>query len=337
MADDHVTDRIEASSRRPVYVERINAVVDHIEQHLDEDLTIESLAAVAHFSPYHFHRVFGALVGETVGHFVTRVRIEKAATLLVQQPRRSVTEIGVACGFSNPSSLARTFREAFGMSASAWRDGGYLDYEVKPGESVRDTIGNIGKVDETYGVTEALYNPETGRTSWRMRCGTLGTATVRIEGLPDLEVAYVRHTGRYQGLGEVFADLFRRLMAWAEPRGFVRPDAWLLAVYHDNPSITEDERLRVSVCVSVPAETQASGDVGRMQVDRGLYAVGRFDLGEQDYPEAWFSMAGGWLPDSGYEPDDRYPFERYFLDGTTASPGKEAVEIWLPVRPLSAY
>lgn len=199
MADDGVTNGIAGGARRPIYVERINAVVDHIEKHLDEDLAVARLAEVAHFSPYHFHRVFGALVGETVQQFVSRVRIEKVATLLVQQPKRSITEIGASCGFNNPSSLARTFRDAFGMSASAWRAGGYLDYEASPGNSVRDTIGNIGKVDETYGIAEALYNPDTGRTSWRMRCGTLGTAAVRIERLPSLEVAYVRHTGRYQG------------------------------------------------------------------------------------------------------------------------------------------
>jgi len=337
VADEPAIDHIAGGSRRPVYVERINAVVDYIEQHLAEDLTVERLAAVAHFSPFHFHRVFGALVGETVAHFVSRLRIERAATLLIQQPQRTITEVGAACGYTNPSSFARSFRDAFGMSASQWRQGGYLDYRSSSGETVRDTIGNIGVIDEVYGIAQTSYDATTGRASWQIRCGALGTATVSIENLPNLEVAYVRHTGRYQGMGEVFAELFRRLMSWAEPRGYVNPEAWLLAVYHDNPSITDDSRLRVSACISVPADTPAEGDVGRMRLDGGPCALAQFELGEKDYPEAWYSLAGGWLPDSGYEPDDRYPFERFFIGRSPASPEKQIVEIGVPVRPLRGY
>ena len=336
MSDGRV-DNIVTGPRRPVYVERINAVVDYVEENIATDLTVERLAAVAHFSPYHFHRVFGALVGETVKQFVNRVRVERAATLLVQRPTVSVTEIGSACGYSSPSSFARSFRDTFGMSASEWRAGGYLDYEASPGETVRDTIGNIGRIDETYGIAEALYDSNNRRNVWRVRCGSLGIVKVTVEQLPDLDVAYVRHTGPYQGMGEVFTDLFHRLMRWAEPRGLVTPDAWLLAVYHDNPSITEDDKLRVSACLGIPQDTAVGGDVGRMRLPGGTCAVGYFELGESDYGEAWYSLAAGWLPDSGYEPDDRHPFERFPIGAATASPGKEAVEIWLPVRPLRSY
>lgn len=336
MSDERV-DNIATSARRPVYVERINAVVDYVERHLGEELTVERLAAVAHFSPFHFHRIFGALVGETVNQFVNRVRIERAATLLIQQPSSSVTEISSACGYGSPSSFARSFRDAFGMSASEWRSGGYLEYETSPGETVRDAIGNIGRIDETYGIADTLYDGSNGRTAWRLRCGSLGITEVTIEQMPDIDVAYVRHIGPYKGMGDVFGDLFRRLMNWAEPRGLVGKDSWLLAAYHDNPSITEDDKLRVSACLSVPTDTPVGGAIGRMRLPGGTCAVGHFELGEKDYPEAWYSLAAGWLPDSGYEPDDRFPLERYPIGTATASPGKEAVEIWLPVRPLRSY
>ena len=161
--------------------------------------------------------------------------------------------------------------------------------------------------------------------------------TVTVEKIPALNVAYVRHTGRYQGLAEVFADLFTRLMTWAQPRGLVRPDSQILSVYHDNPSITEDDRLRVSACITVPPGTETSGDVGQMIVEGGRFAVGHFTLGDQDYGEAWYSLAGGWLPWSGYEPDDRHPYERYPFDESDTNPDKRRVDICLPVRPLRRY
>ena len=325
------------SESRPIYVERVNAVIDYIEAHLADDLSLATLAEVAHFSPYHFHRVFSTMVGETLSRFISRLRVERAATLLVQHPDLAITVIAVDCGFTNPSSFARSFRESFGMSASDWRTRGFVAYEREPGETIRDVIGNLGFVNEEYGIIDAHVVRTDGNPSWAVRAGTLGHVTVTVEEIPALNVAYVRHTGRYQGLADVFADLYTCLMQWAQPRGLVGPDSQILSVYHDNPSITEDDRLRVSACITVPPGTETSGDVGQMIVDGGRFAVGHFTLDDQDYGEAWYSLAGGWLPSSGYEPDDRNPYERYPFDEADAGPDKRRVDICLPVRPLRRY
>jgi AraC family transcriptional regulator len=110
-----------------------------------------------------------------------------------------------------------------------------------------------------------------------------------------------------------------------------------MAVYHDNPSITSDDKLRVSACIDVPAAIAAEGEIGRMRIEGGKCAMAHFELGVQDYGQAWFALVGGWLPDSGYEPDDRLPFERYPVAATTTSADKEVVDIYFPVRPLRRY
>ena len=102
-----------------------------------------------------------------------------------------------------------------------------------------------------YGIADAALDPVSGAIVWQVRGGSLGPTTVTIEEVPSLHVAYVRHTGRYQGLGEVFADLFTRLMTWAQPRGLVHAESRLLALYHDNPSITESTQFPPSVSGSV--------------------------------------------------------------------------------------
>ena len=114
----------EAGADRAVYEGRVNAAMDYVEAHLGEDLTIETLAQVAHFSPYHFHRIFSAVTGETIGAFVARVPIERAATLLSARPDRPVTDIALETGFASPSSFSRAFREAYGVSPTEWRKGG---------------------------------------------------------------------------------------------------------------------------------------------------------------------------------------------------------------------
>ena len=73
---------------REVYISRINRVIDYIESNIASDLSLEELADVAHFSSFHFHRIFRAMVDEPLNVFIQRVRIEKAAAKLIANPRK---------------------------------------------------------------------------------------------------------------------------------------------------------------------------------------------------------------------------------------------------------
>jgi AraC family transcriptional regulator len=113
---------------RDEYLARINRVMDHVEQNLDRTLRLDELARVANFSPFHFHRIFSALVGETLSDFIRRLRLERSAQRLIDNPKKSITEVALDAGFGHSAAFAKAFRERFGMSASAWRTGGYGAY-----------------------------------------------------------------------------------------------------------------------------------------------------------------------------------------------------------------
>ena len=76
----------------------MHKVLDHIDRQLDKPLDLESLAEVAHFSPFHFHRLFAAWMGETLGDYLRRRRIEVAAMRLSSQPRLSVLTAAISVG-----------------------------------------------------------------------------------------------------------------------------------------------------------------------------------------------------------------------------------------------
>ena len=105
------------------YADRLNRVVDYIDDHLGSDLTLERLAGVACFSKFHFGRVFQACMGESLFEFIGRTRLERAAARLLHNRSESITSIALACGFDNPSAFSRSFRRHFGVSATAWRAG----------------------------------------------------------------------------------------------------------------------------------------------------------------------------------------------------------------------
>ena len=160
-------------------------------------------------------------------------------------------------------------------------------------------------------------------------------ADVVVKDLPDQTVAYIRHIGPYQGDAELFDRLFNKLFRWAGARGLLRfPETKIMAVYHDNPELTDDDKLRLDVCITVPEDTQVDGEVGKMVLAGGQYGVGRFELATDEYADAWAAVAAGWLPESGYQPDDRPAFELYLNDPKEHPEGKCVVEIHLPVKPL---
>lgn len=108
----------------------------------------------------------------------------------------------------------------------------------------------------------------------------------------------------------------------------------MLSVYHDDPEITAEENLRVSVCLTVAPDTEVSGEVGKMTLPGGDYAVAHFELDTTQYGEAWMAVMKGWLPESGYQPDDRPCFERFYGPSSDCAEGPVEVDICVPVKPL---
>lgn len=107
--NDNVTLRAE-------YISRINKTFDYIDSHLDSPITLEELAAVASFSKYHFNRIFHSIVRETPFQFIQRVRIEKAAMLILTNRKMTISEVALKTGFPDISVFSRNFRSFFGVS-----------------------------------------------------------------------------------------------------------------------------------------------------------------------------------------------------------------------------
>jgi AraC family transcriptional regulator len=311
------------------YAARINRVLDYIEGRLEQRLQLRDLARVASFSPYHFHRIFSAMVGETLNSFIQRLRLERAASQLLHNHGKPITAVALDCGFSSSATFARAFKGHFGVSASEWR---------KIGKTDRNDGQPPSNPCQALEVSSAYLDPTTRNWKWRikMKEGTpMPEVEVEVKELPELHVAYIRHVGPYQGDAALFEGLWGRMMRWAGPRGLVNPpETRCLCLYHDDPEITDQEKLRVSVCVSVPEGTEVEGEIGTMTVAGGKYAVARFELGADEYAAAWATLYGGWLPNSGYQPDDRPAFELCLNNPEEHPEHKSIVEICVPVRPL---
>lgn len=127
----------------------------------------------------------------------------------------------------------------------------------------------------------------------------------------------------------------QKILRWAGPRGLLRfPETQLLGVYHDNPEVTPHSKRRCSACITIPKETRVEGEVGKMTVPGGLFAVAHVEISQDEYGAAWDKLMGEWLPESGYQPDDRLCYEVYLNDPDQHPQHKHIVEICEQIRPL---
>lgn len=331
-------DHIKQSALREEYISRINQVIDYIDHHLDQELNLETLARVANFSPYHFHRIFAAMMEETLNHFIQRLRVEKAASLLINNPRTSITEVAFDCGFSGPATFARAFKERYGLSASEYRIRKPFE-ESKNGKTESKNHQSLSKEGKDINVSFSYLNGNPLKMIWRIvmkgKQEFQVKGEVEVKMMDPMVVAYVRHVGPYKGDEQLFAGLFQKLMTWAGPRDLLNfPETQALCVYHDNPEITEEEKLRTSVCISIPKDTEVDGEIGKMTLPGGKYAVAHFEINGDQYQEAWNMVFGGWLPESGYQPDDRPCFEICHNNPKEHPENKHVVDICVPVKPL---
>ncbi len=291
------------------YIERVNLAIDHVVIHLHEPLRLRDLSRAARLSPFHFHRVFQALVGETPAEFVKRLRLERALGQMARERAPSLTTIALACGFSSSSDFSRCFKQRFDVPPSAfdlkaWR-------EVR-GDELNRAVEQAGERARLERLP-ARHNPDK--------------FIVKIRDVSARSVAYIRVSRPYQGNAVIRAA--QRLVAWAE-RQEIANGQWL-GYQWDNPEITSLEDCRYYVAVE--AERFApKGEVGRFRFPAMVVAEVEIRGGLDRELRALQWLYGSWLPRSGYVPDDHPCFEAWI--GRPFAHGTEYFEIHvqLPIR-----
>jgi AraC family transcriptional regulator len=105
-------------------LKQVQPVLEFAAAHRDEDLSLTALAAQSGLSAFHLHRMFRAAAGETPKQFTLRLRLDRAALLLLKG-EDSVLNVALSCGFGSHESFCRAFRRRFGMRPSAYRARGF--------------------------------------------------------------------------------------------------------------------------------------------------------------------------------------------------------------------
>ncbi len=202
MLIDRKTERAVATD----YIERVNRAIDHIMRDLAQPLRLEEVSAAACFSPFHFHRVFKALLGETLNQFVKRQRLERALYLMSHAPKRSLTDVALDCGFSSSSDFSRSFKQHYGLPPSVFD----LETFRNSRREEFERFSAIQNGSPRFTTLPAGENPDGFEANLR--------------DLPARTVAYIRVLDPYrEGMAQAAC---KRLLAWAIERGLADGE-WL--------------------------------------------------------------------------------------------------------------
>lgn len=271
------------------YVGRVNRAVAYIQRNLGESLQLEDVAKVAAFSSFHFHRIFKAMIGETLNAFVKRTRLERALYLLAHRDGATLTEIALACGFASSSEFSRSFKKHYGVSPREF------DLEAF-------------RLAQRRAMEEALTPPTDKNLLARLPKGENPDGFVaKIVKRPARRVAYIMvlrpfESGRVQAAAE-------RLVAWAKARG-LEGGQWLGYMWEE-PETVALEQCHYFIGVEVPSGIQREGEIGITEFPAMKLAsvdlAGSIELELRAID--W--LYGTWLPSSGYVPDHQPAFEAF--------------------------
>jgi AraC family transcriptional regulator len=290
-----------STSNQTYYADRLARVTAYIHEHLDDELDLNKLADLACLSPYHWHRTYQALQGETAVATVKRLRLHRAAGYLAQSgmPLDTIAE---KSGYTSVQAFTRAFHAVFGMPPARYRkEGSHASFGVPDNEN------------------------------------SINSHPVTIRDIAPIRLWSVAHTGSYMGIGQAFDALY----CWLGTRNMITPETRSIGVYQDDPTAVEEEKLRSSAGIVVEglqnasATPPADSPLVETNLTGGKYAVLRHVGPYADMRSAYQWMFGVWLVQSGWEAANAPIFEEYMNSPRDTAPTELITDIYVPLRERS--
>lgn len=285
------------------HYQRINRVKQYIHDHVDECLNRELLADMAGFSVPHFHRIFTAHVGESIARYVRRVRMERAATQLLD-PSIYVTDVALESGYETHAAFGKAFKQTFGISPSEFRE--------------------LNRTAAAYTISRRIpYN----RQEFLME-------PKEIKTLPDMKVLYARKSEVMTGPAFQTAPqaAFDTLMGYLMPSNLITKSRHVIAIYPDEPVVGKEVRVDAGVIFADGVEPEAPDGMAYQTLQSGKWAVFQHVGPYDNLWQTWQGIYRDWLPTSGEETRDALCFEDYINSPDEVAPEELLTDIYVPLE-----
>lgn len=296
------------------YIKRINNIFLFIDENLDQELNLETIANIGFYSPFHLHRIFKAITNETINEYITRKRIEKTASILLHKREITISQLSLQYGFNSNSSFTRTFKKFYGISPTEFR------------KSNPNKFSKIGKVESKNGqeiriLEEYICNINNHKNWIKMK------AKIEIKEMPKLDLAFITQIG-HNGM----ENAYDKLIKWATPKGLLKNENLkVVTIYHDSFKITEPDKVRMSACISLKEKVEVTGEIGLTTIEKGKFIVGHFEIRINEFEKSWNSLFI-WMNENGYKKADGNPYEIYYNNFNEHPDKISIVDFCIPIE-----
>ncbi len=280
------------------YKERVNKVIDFIGKHLDEELELDELCRIAHFSKYHFHRLFTAQAGVSLKSYIKWLRLKRAAYQLTVQKEDTIIKIALDAGFESHESFSRAFKQVCGQSPSSFRS------------------------------KANWYAWETPPYSLHFKGKKIMTITIR--DLPSRRLAVMEHHGDPMKLS-ITVD---KLISWAkaQPIDLKPKPGEAFGFAYSDPRETSTEEWRFDLALTVPEHFKLGDGVIERVLPAGRYAVTTHKGSRDNIGDTIYGLYRDWLPESGEELDDLPCLFCYYNFDYEVAETELLTEIWVLLK-----
>jgi AraC family transcriptional regulator len=297
------------------YKKRIVKAIRYIDDHLDTDLSLQKIAEVGAYSPFHFHRIFRLVTGETVQQYINRKRMERSAFYLALRKPLGLKDIYLQFGFSSHSTFTKNFKKQYGHSPSAFRKSAPENFhQILLQESKN---GQADTVFSTY-----LCNIEN-LLNW-----TEMNLKIKVTELPEMHLAAV------MSLGVAYVESsYAILIDWAmEKHLFPREDVKMISVYHDSFKVTPPDKVRIHACMLLDKKLEKQeSEIFAETIEAGKFIVGSGEVTLDDFEKSWVALFL-WMKENGYSVRKAFPFEIYNTNFKEHPEGKMRVDFCIPIN-----
>lgn len=294
------------------YQRRLNLVLRHIEDNLDQPPSLDQLSQIACFSSYHFHRIFTSMMGESVAAYIRRLLLQRAAIQLSYSKDR-IIDLALKAGYDSADAFTRAFRANFGVSPSTYRNNG----------------GSLALAAQRSVGAPLFYHQHQG----------VPPMNVEIKRFPPRLAVAIRYIGPYMDCGPAWD----RLCSMAMSLNVINKSSLAISICYDDPDITPPEKCRMEACMTLPeGMTEQDPQLKKLLQEKDIYLM---TIGsESEYASVlvkgpysllhpmYRSLFGEWFPQSGREPENAPGFEVYINCPGQVAPEELLTEILIPLQ-----
>ncbi len=277
------------------YNKSLNLAIDYLNQHLNEPVNLKTIAQVAMISEFHFCRIFKAYIGELIGAYMNRLRMEKTAHLL-QISNNTLSEIAEKTAYQSQHSLSKAFKKHFGIAPSDFRNlNTYLS--AKPAKPKHNTME---------------FSP-------------------KFVNLEEKNLVYIRIIAKY-GSSLEYSRAWKKLIAFADSKDLMNKNSEYIGLSFDDPNITEEDKCRFYACISTDKKVKAEGEFGTYTIEGGKFAMFVHKGAYSGLNDLYQAIYSDWLPDNYIKIRNSNTFEKYVNSPDEVKTEDLLTELYIPIK-----